>query len=126
MANRSRTATSRGDKGARRPKSLAGPRTRELADAAQESLQDLRLACRLQLEGSPYLTLGSTFALGWILGGGVPFGVVRWALGMSARIATTSVVHAALKDATEVTRKHLHALANGSRMAEEFPTEARG
>ena len=63
--------------------------TRQLANAARATFEDVALASRLQLERNPYLTLASFFALGYVLGGGVPVRAVRFALGMGVRMGAT-------------------------------------
>jgi hypothetical protein len=62
---------------------------RQLATAARATFDDVALASRLQLERNPYLTLASFFALGYVLGGGVPVRAVRFALGMGVRMGAT-------------------------------------
>jgi hypothetical protein len=59
-------------------------------------LDDLTLAWRLQVERNPYLSLGAVFAAGYVLGGGVPVRLVRFALTTGARMAATLAVREAL------------------------------
>ncbi len=62
---------------------------RQLARAARATVEDVALVSRLQLERNPYVTIGSFFALGYVLGGGVPVRAVRFALGMGIRMGAT-------------------------------------
>ena len=61
----------------------------QLGRATRATVEDVALVARLQLQRNPYLTLGSVFAAGYVLGGGVPVRVVRFALGMGMRMAGT-------------------------------------
>jgi hypothetical protein len=66
-----------------------GAAGRELARSTRSTLDDVTLAWRLQAERSPYLSLGAAFAAGYVLGGGVPLRLVRFAAGTGARMAAT-------------------------------------
>jgi DNA-binding NtrC family response regulator len=63
--------------------------SKQLGRATRATVDDVALAARLQLERSPYLTLGSIFAAGYVLGGGVPVRVVRFALAMGMRMGAS-------------------------------------
>ena len=79
-----------------------GARTRQrLKDETEQSLEDLRLACRLQLERSPYLTLGGTFAAGWILGGGISPRILAMVFRIGGRFAATMLLRQALEGVTD-------------------------
>src|SRR5262245_13334072 len=69
-----------------------GDASRELARSTRATLDDITLAWRLQAERSPYLSLGGAFAAGYVLGGGVPLRLVRFALMTGARMAATMAV----------------------------------
>jgi hypothetical protein len=70
-----------------------------------ESIEDLRLAAQLQLERSPYLTLGGAFALGWILGGGISPRLLALGLSMGGRYAAGVVAKQALARVAEFARE---------------------
>jgi len=63
--------------------------SKQLGRATRATVEDIALATRLQLERNPYLTLGSIFAAGYVLGGGVPVRAVRFALGLGVRMGAT-------------------------------------
>jgi hypothetical protein len=73
-----------------------GAAGRELARSTRSTLDDITLAWRLQAERSPYLSLGAAFAAGYVLGGGVPLRLVRFAVGTGARMAATMALREAL------------------------------
>ena len=68
-------------------------------------MQDLRLAAQLQLERSPYLTLGGAFALGWILGGGISPRLLSLGLSLGGRYAASMFAKQALARFAELARE---------------------
>jgi hypothetical protein len=66
-------------------------RTREDTEAVVEDLRVLRGEIegllRQQLRARPYLTLGASAGLGYVLGGGLPKGAPALAFGMATRMA---------------------------------------
>jgi hypothetical protein len=60
----------------------------ELADATKRALGDAEKAARSGVRTRPYATLGTAFAVGWVLGGGIPVRV--------ATLATSALGRAAL------------------------------
>jgi hypothetical protein len=70
--------------------------SRELARSTRSTLSDIVLAWRLQAERNPYLSLGAAFAAGYVLGGGVPVRLVRFAVGTGARMAATMALREVL------------------------------
>lgn len=65
---------------------------RQLGRAARTACEDVSEVCRRQLDRNPYLTLGSIFGIGYVLGGGIPAGAVRLALGIGLRVGATVAV----------------------------------
>jgi hypothetical protein len=79
-----------------------GGRTHQrLKHETAETLEDLRLASRLQLEKSPYMTLAATFAAGWVLGGGISPRLLRMLFGVGSRFAATMLLRQALEEITD-------------------------
>jgi hypothetical protein len=64
-----------------------------LADAVRGAANDLVELSRAQLERNLYVTLGSAFALGYVLGGGLPLRLVTTA----GRMGVMAALDAALK-----------------------------
>lgn len=62
---------------------------REFGRATKDTARDLSLATRLQLERSPYLTLGATFGVGYVLGGGIPLRLLMLAAAFGGRMAAS-------------------------------------
>lgn len=60
------------------------------ADAAGGAAGEARELAREQLTTRPYWVLGAAFAVGWVLGGGVPPRAAR----MAADVATRAATHA--------------------------------
>jgi hypothetical protein len=73
-----------------------GAAGQELVRSTRSTLDDITLAWRLQAERNPYLSLGAAFAAGYVLGGGVPLRLVRFAVGTGARMAATMALREAL------------------------------
>lgn len=71
---------------------------RAFADATQGLVSEASDLAREQLEERPYWVLGAAFAVGWILGGGVPPRAVRMAGDVATR-ATVSVLASRLAEA---------------------------
>ena len=72
-----------------------------LADAVRGAAQDLVELSRTQLERNLYLTLGSAFALGYVLGGGLP-GVDAPVFADLASMAASGVPDAVLVPVSDV------------------------
>lgn len=66
-------------------------RARADTDAVFEDLRNLRgeldAVLRERLRSQPYLTLGATAGIGYVLGGGLPKGSFTLALGLATRMA---------------------------------------
>lgn len=62
---------------------------RQFGRATGDTVDDLALASRLQLERRPYVTLGATFGLGYVLGGGVPLRLLTLGVAFGGRIAAS-------------------------------------
>ena len=71
---------------------------RAFADATQGFVAEASELAREQLEERPYWVLGAAFAVGWILGGGVPPRAAKMAGDVAAR-AATSVLASRLAEA---------------------------
>jgi len=109
MATTNRAARSgSGEDGTAREQAEAGTRTlfehgREmgaegeaLLQATQTVLRDVSHVVGQQIEVRPYATLGTAFGLGLLLGGGLPFGVVRFTARVAAGMFLRQAVEAAL------------------------------
>jgi ElaB/YqjD/DUF883 family membrane-anchored ribosome-binding protein len=64
--------------------------------ATQGALREVDGLVREQLEARPYATLGTAFGFGVFLGGGLPFGVVRFATRAAAGMLLRELVATAL------------------------------
>jgi hypothetical protein len=108
MATTNRAARSGSDDGGDRQQTEASTRTlfehgREmraegeaLLQATQTVLRDVNHVVGQQIEVRPYATLGTAFGLGLLLGGGLPFGVVRFTARIAAGMFLRQAVEAAL------------------------------
>jgi len=67
-----------------------------LLQATQGVLREMNQVVGQQLETRPYATLGTAFGLGLVLGGGLPFAVVRFTARAAAGVFLRQVVEAAL------------------------------
>lgn len=71
---------------------------RALADATEGLAHEVQALAREQMHQRPYWMLGAAFAVGWVLGGGVPPTAVRVAGEAATRAAThtlaTRLAHA--------------------------------
>ena len=67
-----------------------------LLQATQSVLRDVNQVVGQQLEVRPYTTLGTAFGFGLLLGGGLPFGVVRFTARVAAGMFLRQAVEAAL------------------------------
>lgn len=63
-----------------------------MAASARGAAEELSRFTRGELERSPYLTLGATFALGFVLGGGVPPRLLVAVTALGARAAMASLM----------------------------------
>ena len=70
-----------------------------LLHATQGALRELNQVVGEQLEVRPYATLGTAFGFGLFLGGGLPFGVVRFTARAAAGILVRQAIAAALPSA---------------------------
>jgi hypothetical protein len=70
-----------------------------LMEATQGALQEMNDLVERQLESRPYTTLGTAFGFGLLLGGGLPFGVVRFTARAAAGLLLRQVVESALPGA---------------------------
>jgi ElaB/YqjD/DUF883 family membrane-anchored ribosome-binding protein len=70
-----------------------------LMEATQGAIEEMSQLVGRQLESRPYATLGTAFGFGLLLGGGLPFGVVRFTARAAAGIFLSHVVEAALPGA---------------------------
>jgi ElaB/YqjD/DUF883 family membrane-anchored ribosome-binding protein len=70
-----------------------------LMEATQGALQEMSDLVGRQLESRPYATLGTAFGFGLLLGGGLPFGVVRFTARAAAGMFLRQVVESALPGA---------------------------
>ncbi len=59
--------------------------------------RELAQASRVQLERSPYWTLGAAFGLGWVLGGGLPAKTFTLAAGIGGRMLLSALVQDVLR-----------------------------
>ncbi len=63
-----------------------------MATSARGAAEELSRLTRAELERSPYLTVGATFALGFVLGGGVPPRLLVAVTALGARAAMASLM----------------------------------
>jgi hypothetical protein len=70
-----------------------------LMEATQGAIQEMSNLVGRQLESRPYATLGTAFGFGLLLGGGLPFGVVRFTARAAAGMFLRQVVESALPGA---------------------------
>lgn len=87
--------------------------SRELARSTRSTLDDVTLAWRLQVERNPYLSLGAVFAVGYVLGGGVPLRLVRFAAGTGARMAASMVLREMLSGSFDLSALYQPRDGNG-------------
>jgi len=64
----------------------------ELIATAERILGETEAVLRSELARRPYLTLGVAAGAGYVLGGGVPSRVARWAAGVGMRVLLMSLV----------------------------------
>lgn len=84
-------------------------RVREDADALRRSLGDLADAAggwfRLEVERSPYWTLSAAAGVGYVLGGGLPVRLTRWAAGFGGRVLVATLIRELASRAAEDERR---------------------
>lgn len=68
-----------------------------LARTARGTRDDLERIARARLRERPYLTLGTAFAVGYVLGGGLPVGLAMAAAGMGVRLVAFGLLREAVE-----------------------------
>ena len=101
-----------------------GDAGRELVRSTRSTLDDVTLAWRLQAERNPYLSLGAAFAAGYVLGGGVPLRLVRFAVGTGARMAATAALREAFGGSLDLASLYKKPRERNSSERSSDPSEA--
>src|SRR5262245_19863179 len=64
-----------------------------LTQSARELIEEAHDVVRSYLEEKPYATLGAALGAGYVLGGGLPIGLMRTLFGVGGRLAVERVLH---------------------------------